>query len=593
MSIEQVRIPDIGDASEVEIIELCVSAGDSVEVDDALIVIESDKASMEVPSPVAGKVIGLKVAVGDQCSEGDVIAEVELADAEADSGKDDGKAGAAQADEEAQDDEDAAAAKRESDAGDDSGTDDDDTETDGSDTGDADDSNAGDSNAGDQEGETRTVDVKVPDVGDAGEVVVVEVMVAVGDQVEVDDGLIALESDKATMEVPAPVAGKVVAVEVAEGDEIGEGTLVARIETRSAGGGKAAKKKPASTSEQAVDKNGKQKSSQAAKDDSTQQERQAPAAQQSAAAESSSGAGANVYAGPAVRMLARELGVQLQQVDGSGSKGRILKEDVHAFVKKRMQGAEAGTGATAGAGIPPIPEVDFSRFGEIDSQPISRIMRAGANNLQRSWLNVPHVTQHDEADLTDLEAFRKHLKPEAERAGVKVTPLPLIMKAVQAALAEFPRFNGSFAADGEHYVFKRYFHIGFAVDTPEGLLVPVVRDVDRKGVFELAAEIADLSERARNMKLKPDEMRGGCISISSLGNIGGTGFTPIVNAPEVAILGVSRLTRKPVWDGEQFVPRDMLPLSLSYDHRAINGAEAGRFMVWLCQALTDMRRLLL
>ena len=275
---------------------------------------------------------------------------------------------------------------------------------------------------------------------------------------------------------------------------------------------------------------------------------------------------------------------------GTGHKGRILKEDVHEYVKGALK---EGGAASGGTGIPGLPTVDFSRFGEVEIRDESRLMKTAARNLHRSWLNIPHVTQHDEADVTELEVFRKSLKPEAERRGVKVTPLPLLMRALQAALVAFPRFNGSFVDDGERYAYKGYFHVGFAVDTPEGLLVPVLRDVDRKGIWELSEEIADLSERARELKLKPDEMRGACITISSLGAIGGTGFTPIVNAPEVAILGVSRLARKPVWQDGQFVPRDMLPLSLSYDHRAINGAEAGRFMTWLCEALGDLRRVLL
>ncbi|TVS18519.1 MAG: dihydrolipoyllysine-residue acetyltransferase [Gammaproteobacteria bacterium] len=600
MSIEQVRIPDIGDVSEVEVIELCVAEGDEVEVDDALVVIESDKASMEVPSTLAGKVTSLKVAVGDSCAEGDVIAEIEVAGEDDDSddaddgggskakGQDKGEADAS-ADEDGGDDADAAG-KQDADAddaddADDGGDEDDDTRDSKDDAG------------------SEEIEVKVPDVGDASDVVVVEVMVAVGDDVEADAGLVALESDKATMEIPAPKAGKVVAIEVAEGDKVGEGTLIARLAVKS-GGQPSAKRSSGTDAKDGESKGSKSKGKTSAKDEPAPPKDQEKAKdkgkdkdkarESSAAAESRrptpepAADAAKVYAGPAVRRLARELGVDLGHVEGSGNKGRIVKEDVHAHVKARMQAAPAAAG-----GIPAIPEVDFSRFGEIDTQPLSRIMRAGATNLHRSWLNLPHVTQHDEADVTALEELRKSLKADAERAGVKLTPLPFIMKAVQAGLQQFPRFNGSFAADGEHYVFKRYFNIGFAVDTPEGLLVPVVRDVDRKGIFALAEEIAELGGRARELRLKPDEMRGGCISISSLGNIGGTGFTPIVNAPEVAILGVSRLTRKPVWDGDGFVPRDMLPLSLSYDHRAINGAEAGRFMTWLCQALGDIRRLLL
>jgi pyruvate dehydrogenase E2 component (dihydrolipoamide acetyltransferase) len=315
-----------------------------------------------------------------------------------------------------------------------------------------------------------------------------------------------------------------------------------------------------------------------------------------AAAPSSSSAtpASAVYAGPAVRKLARELGVDLARVSGSGDKGRVLKEDVHGYVKSALSGSGAPPATAAGgAGIPPIPPVDFTKFGEIEEVPLSRTMKSGATNLHRSWLNLPHVTQFDDADVTELEIFRKSLKPEAERAGVKLTPLPFLMKVAAAALREFPRVAGSFAADGEHYVLKKYCHVGFAVDTPDGLLVPVVRDVDRKGVFELAEEIGELSERARTKKLKPGDMQGGCFSISSLGGIGGRGFTPIVNAPEVAILGVSRLAKQPVWNGSEFVPRDMLPLCLSYDHKAINGAEAGRFLTWYAQALGDVRRLLL
>ena len=583
MSIEKIRIPDIGDVSEVEVIELCVAEGDEIAVDDALLVIESDKASMEVPSTLAGKVKRLTVAVGDTCAEGDVIAEIEVdaddasADADADEGPD------------SDDDEETDAdTETEQDAAED------DSEQAGSDEGDAVDDDSAEKSA-ESESSTETIEVRVPDVGDAAEVVVVEIMVAVGDEVAAEAGLIALESDKAPMEIPAPKSGKVVSVEVKEGDTVSEGTLIACLQVSTAGTGKGANKPAAASSGKAKRADTADKEKEAAstkpanrseKTEDKVEARSATGNQDAAAATS----GAQVYAGPAVRRLARELGVELGQVKGSADKGRIVKEDVHAFVKARMQAPAA---AAAGGGIPPIPEVDFARFGDIETQPLSRIMRAGATNLHRSWLNVPHVTQHDEADVTALEVLRKELKPEAERAGVKLTPLPFIMKAVQAALVQFPRFNGSFAGDGEHYVFKQYFHIGFAVDTPEGLLVPVIRDVDRKGIYALSSEIADLSERARNLKLKPDEMRGGCMSISSLGNIGGTGFTPIVNAPEVAILGVSRLTRKPVWQDDAFVPRDMLPLSLSYDHRAINGAEAGRFMTWLCQALGDIRRLLL
>jgi pyruvate dehydrogenase E2 component (dihydrolipoamide acetyltransferase) len=571
MSIETVRIPDIGDTSEVEVIELCVAPGDRVAVDDALIVIESDKASMDVPSPVAGVVRSLALAVGDHCSEGAVVAEIET------QGGSDAEASAPEADRSAAKAVDADASA-DADAASKSGSDE-----------------AGPTAAAESEdAEVSVVEVRIPDVGDAGDVEVVELMVAVGDQVEEDDGLVALESDKATMEVPSPVAGRVQSLEVKTGDSVSEGTLVARIETSAAVGSRA-ESSPSPKAEETVraqtasPQAAPSRSPESTSTEARSAESTAPRPPSPPAAESATDA--RVYAGPAVRRLARELGVDLGRVSGSGARGRILKEDVHGFVKAAMTGG--GAAASTGSALPAMPVVDFSRYGEIEQTPLSRLMKNGAANLHRAWLNVPHVTQHDDADVTELEAFRRALKPEAEQAGVKLTPLPFLLKAAAAALAAFPRVNGSFAGDGEHYVLKKYVHIGFAVDTPEGLLVPVIRDVDRKGLFALAEEITELSERARALRLKPDEMRGGCFSISSLGAIGGTGFTPIVNAPEVAILGVSRLVRKPVWDGSAFVPRDMLPLSLSYDHRAINGAEAGRFLSWYVAALADMRRLLL
>lgn len=579
MATEKVLIPDIGDAGDVEVIEVLVAVGDAVAVDDPLIVIESDKASMEVPSTVAGRITAVNVKVGDRCAEGDAVVAVETeAETEAETGADDAADDAEPARKEAQEEKEA-----EVDAP---------AATAAADRAPAESTGAANGAASD----TRIEDVTVPDVGEAGDVAVIEIMVAPGDRVEVDDGLVVLESDKATMEVPSTVAGTVVSVEVKEGDPVADGTLVARIEVQGASAASSASAgspQPGPSPESAPFK----KSTQAS-ESSPSAGSGSPATGDAPAADGVPSSGADVYAGPAVRRLARELGVQLTDVSGSGPRGRILKEDVQGHVKQVMQSARAGAvpasgSAAVGGGIPSIPVVDFSRFGEIEQQPLSRIMKAGAANLHRSWLNLPHVTQHDDADVTELEAFRKSLKPDAERAGVKVTPLPLLMKVMAAALREFPRFNGSFAGDGEHYVLKKYVHIGFAVDTPDGLLVPVVRDVDRKGVFELAGEIADLSERARSMKLKPDEMRGGCFSISSLGAIGGRGFTPIVNAPEVAILGVSRLETRPVWDGEGFVPRELLPLSLSYDHRAINGAEAGRFLTWTVQALGDIRRLLI
>ena len=499
---------------------------------------------MEVPSTVAGTVVRIAVAVGDTCTEGDLIVLVE-------SGAD-APRGPTEAVPEAEaeaESEPASEMPSESDAA-----------------------------RGQVSGIDAVIEVRVPDVGEASGVEVIEIMVAVGDEVAVDDGLVVLESDKATMEVPSTAAGELLSVDVKEGESVDEGTLVARVRSRGVASAEAVSQAPAAAGASAA-------SASAAS---------APAAVPSpvpVASGDTTATGAEVYAGPAVRKLARELGVDLAAVTGTGDRGRVLKEDVHGFVKQALSRPAAAT--SAGAGIPPIPEVDFARFGEIETVPLSRVMKTGAANLHRSWLNLPHVTQFDDADVTELERFRKSVKPDAERAGVKLTPLPFLMKVASAALTAFPRVGGAFSSDGEHYVLKRYCHIGFAVDTPDGLLVPVVRDADRKGVLELAGEISDLSERARRKKLKPDEMRGGCFSISSLGGIGGRGFTPIVNAPEVAILGVSRLSTQPVWNGETFVPREMLPLSLSYDHKAINGAEAGRFLTWYVQALSDVRRLML
>ena len=546
-----VTVPELGDASDVEVIELCVKPGDRVAVDDPLIVIESDKASLEIPAPQAGIVRALTVAIGDRCQEGDVIAELETEDAAGD------KAPAAAVEEApaaSVDKEPAAAAAVEEPA-----------------------AEAPEPAA---PASTAVLEVTVPELGDAAEVVVVDLMVAVGDTVELDQGLVALESDKATMEVPAPQAGRVLELCLAVGDAVTDGALVARLEVLGAASpAPVVKEAPAARAEAPTSAEPAPVPTPAAP---------APASEAPASAEGDGGA---VYAGPAVRRLARELGVTLAGVTGSGSRGRITKEDLKAHVKAQM--TAPASQASRGGAIPPIPPVDFERFGPIRLEPISRMMRAGAANLHRSWLNIPHVTQHDEADITALEAFRKSLKDDPAAGGAKVTPLAFILKAVAGALKAYPRVGGSFHADGEHYVLKDFIHIGIAVDTSEGLIVPVLRDVDQKGVLALSEEIVSLSERARARNLKPDELRGGCFSVSSLGAIGGTGFTPIINPPEVAILGVAKLRKAPLWTGEGFEPRDVLPLSLSYDHRAINGAEAGRFMTHLCHLLADVRRLML
>ena len=432
---------------------------------------------------------------------------------------------------------------------------------------------------------SQKIEVRVPDIGDYRDVPVIEMLVAEGDAVEQDAPLLVLESDKSTMEVPAPEAGVVRGLKLKVDDKVSQGDLICALETSAATGrstdegvgqampAEADVGRPVAAETLAAPAESKPK---------------ADAAPPAVPEKPASGQAGVPYAGPATRKFARELGVDLGQVKGSGRKGRIVIEDVQAFVKSRMRTDAIPAANTNVAGIPPIPEQDFSRFGEIDVQPLGRIRKISAAHLHRSWLNVPHVTQTDEADITDLETFRKSASAET---GTKLTLLPFIMKAVAQALRDYPDFNASLSGDGTSLIYKKYCHVGFAADTPNGLLVPVVRDVWDKGITALAQETAALAGKARDGKLRPDEMKGGCFSISSLGGIGGSHFTPIVNAPEVGILGVSRGVMKPVWDGSAFQPRMMVPLSLSYDHRVIDGAYAARFIVHLVKLLSDLRRL--
>jgi len=433
--------------------------------------------------------------------------------------------------------------------------------------------------------------VTVPDIGGAEGAEVIELLVAVGDHVDLDQGLIVLESDKASMEIPSTAAGTLVELLVSEGEQLAEGAPVAVIEV--AGEGDTAPEAPAAEEGAAAEK-------ETAPDEDVAAPEQEPAAPREAEAspaaitpapEASPGprAASGIYAGPAVRKLAREFGVELGQVTGSGPRGRVVKEDLQQFVQKALQGQVPA--ATAGAGIPAIPEVDFSKFGGVEVTQRGKLDKLTAANMQRSWLNVPHVTQFDEADITELEEFRSGLKAEGEQRGTKLTPMPFLLKACAVALRDNPKFNSSLAQGGEQLVFKQYIHIGIAVDTPAGLMVPVIRDVDRKSIWELADEVLQLAGKARERKLMPAEMQGGCFTVSSLGGIGGSGFTPIVNAPEVGILGVSRAAIKPVWDGQAFVPRNMLPLALSYDHRVINGGDCGRFFTRIVALLGDIRQL--
>ena len=553
---ELIRVPDIG-GGEGEVIELMVKVGDRIEADQSVLTLESDKASMEIPAPKAGVVKSLKVKLGDTLKEGDELLELEV----------EGAAEAAPAAPAAAPAEAPKAAAAETPA-------------------------TAAAPAPAAQASSSVQDVHVPDIGSDGKAKVIEILIKVGDTVEADQSLITLESDKASMEIPSPAAGVVESISVKLEDEVGTGDFILKLKVAGAAAPAAAPAAAAPTAASDVHKVPAGAHPAVAAEVSAIASLAAAAASVTPAPKRD---GAKVHAGPAVRLLAREFGVELSVVPGTGPKGRILKEDVQAYVKAMMQKAKEApaAGATGGAGIPPIPVVDFSKFGEIEEVAMTRLMQVGANNLHRSWLNVPHVTQFDSADITELEAFRVAQKAVAEKAGVKLTVLPLLLKACAFLLKELPDFNSSLAPSGKAIIRKKYVHIGFAVDTPDGLLVPVIKNVDQKSLLQLAAEAAALAEKARTKKLSADDMQGACFTISSLGHIGGTGFTPIVNAPEVAILGVSKATIQPVWDGKAFQPKLMLPLSLSYDHRVINGAAAARFTKRLGDVLADIRTMLL
>lgn len=552
--IVEIKVPDIGGHDNVDVIAVEVKAGDTIAVDDTLITLETDKATMDVPADAAGVVKEVKVNVGDKVSEGSVIVLVEAAGAAAEA--------AAPAAEKAAEPAPAAAPVQAVPA-------------------------AAPAAGG------ATVKVEVPDIGGHDNVDVIAVEVKVGDTVSEDDTLITLETDKATMDVPNTAAGVVKAVYVKVGDKVSQGTQIIEVETT--GGAAAA---PAAAPAQEEPK--------AAAPAPAPQAATAPAAPKADAAPVAAfgntpvneAAFAKAHAGPSARKLARELGVDLGLVKGTGAKGRIVGEDIKAFVKAAMQGgagkaAPAAATASLGGGLDllPWPKVDFSKFGEIEVKELSRIKKISGQNLSRNWVVIPHVTVNDEADMTELEEFRKILNKEWEREGVKLSPLAFIIKASVTALKAFPEFNSSL--DGENLILKKYYNIGFAADTPNGLVVPVIKDADKKGLKEISQELAELSKKAREGKLKPNEMQGACFTISSLGGIGGTGFTPIVNAPEVAILGVCKSQMKPVWNGSAFEPRLMCPLSLSFDHRVIDGAAGMRFTVYLANLLKDFRRVVL
>ena len=550
----EVKVPDIGDFAEVEIIELMVKPGDTVKAEQSLITVESDKASMEIPSSHAGVVKELKVKVGDKVKEGSLVLVLEVAGEAAAAAPVVAPAAAPAA---------AAPAPASAPA------------------------------AAPAAASAGPINVVVPDIGDFDEVTVIEVMVAAGDSIKVEQSLITVETDKASMEIPSSHAGVVKEIKVKVGDKVAKGSLVAVVQ---AAGGAAPAAAPATAPASAA-------ASAPAAAVPTSPDKAAPTAALPAH-EPTTAKGALPHASPTIRKLARELGVPLEEVKGSGPKGRITQEDVQGFVKGVMAGnvqtqaqalkTPAAAPATGGGGLTgllPWPKVDFTKFGPVERKDLSRIKKISGANLHRNWVMIPHVTNNDEVDITELEAFRVSTNRENEKSGVKVTMLAFVIKAVVSALKKFPDFNSSL--DGDTLVYKQYFHIGFAADTPNGLVVPVLRDADKKGVLQISTEMGDLAKKARDGKLGPADMTGGCFSISSLGGIGGTHFTPIINAPEVAILGLSKSAMKPVWDGKAFMPRLTLPLSLSYDHRVIDGASAARFNAYLGQILGDFRRVLL
>lgn len=541
MAIEIITVPDLGGAETVDVIELSVQPGETVEIEDSLLVLESDKATMDVPSPQSGTLLQYLVTEGSTVQVGDAIAEIETVGEQALTTvevTESAEVGLIQAETETVAD-----------------------------------------NIEKEDSDTLSEQlIIVPDIGSDDDVEVIEVSIAIGDQVAQGDTLMVLESDKATMDVPSSHAGKVIKILVTEGARIRSGAEVAIFEVNA---GVVAQPALVAESSNATSETVKETNSVAV--EKPQKQQPTPIAE--------GGQELNdVYAGPAVRLLARELGVSLSKVPGSGPRGRIQKDDINNYVKGALSQPDL---ATSGSGIPPIPAIDFAQFGEIETVKLSKIQKLTASNMQRNWLNVPHVTHFDDADITELEEFRQSLKREGEKRGIRVTPVAFLIKAIGASLQANPEFNRSLAADGDSYIQKHYINVGMAVDTPRGLVVPVIKDVNEKGIWEISADIAALAGLAREGKLKASDMRGGCFTLSSLGAIGGTGFTPIVNAPESGILGVSKSQMKAVWNGHEFVPRLLLPLCLSYDHRLINGADAGRFMTHLVRLCSDIRYLTL
>ena len=550
--IEKILVPDVG-GDEVEVIEICFAVGDNLEADEGILTVETDKASMDIPAPFAGELVALTVSVGDKIKEGDVIAEMKRVAAGGESSEEPATVkpeATVSAEPEVKAEAPAPAEQ----------------------------------SAPVTTASSAVIDIAVPDIGEDGEVDVIDVLVAVGDVIEAEDGLITLETDKATMDVPSSHAGTVKEVFISTGDKVKQGSIVIKLETSS--GAPAAVEAPMATPEQA------------------EVAVPAPATKKAAPVPHHPQVGltnaGSIYTSPSIRRLAREFGVDLTAVKGSGRKGRILKEDVQSYVKYELSRPKANAGSSVAAGegglqVVSAKQIDFAKFGEIETKALTRIQKISGPFLHRNWVTIPHVTQFDEADITNVEAFRKEQNVicEKKKLGFKITPLVFILKAAANALREFPTFNSSLSEDGESLILKKYIHIGVAVDTPNGLVVPVVRDVDQKGIHQLSRELLEISIKARDGKLKAADMQGGCFTISSLGGIGGTAFTPIVNAPEVAILGVSKSEMKPKWNGKDFEPKLMLPLSMSYDHRVIDGALAARFTVHLASVMSDIRQLIL
>jgi len=558
MSNEKILVPDVG-GEEVEIIEICVAVGDTLEADEGIVTVETDKASMDIPAPFAGTLLSLSVAVGDKIKEGDVIGEISAGES---TSTDEATAVEETVPVEAPDAEPTPTPVAEVAA-----------------------------LAPVATTTSSIIEIAVPDIGEDGEVDVIEVLVSVGDTIEEEDGLITLETDKATMDVPSTHAGTVKEVFINVGDKVKQGSVVIKLETS---GGTATEASPTTAP---VAQAPAAPVEAPAKVAPTTAPASSPVPHHPQAGTSKKG---TIYSSPSIRRIAREFGVDLTQVKGSGNKGRILKEDVQSYVKYELSRPKANAGSSVASGegglqVVSAKPIDFAKFGEIETKPLSRIQKISGPFLHRNWVTIPHVTQFDEADITNVEAFRKeqNVVCEKQKLGFKITPLVFILKAVADALRAYPTFNSSLSEDGESLILKKYIHIGVAVDTPNGLVVPVVRDVDKKGIHELSRELLDISIKAREGKLKAADMQGGCFTISSLGGIGGTAFTPIVNAPEVAILGVSKSEIKPKWNGKDFEPKLMLPLSMSYDHRVIDGALAARFTVHLASVMSDIRKLIL